>query len=347
MPLALDIVYNGMLQFKIKWWLSRIPKILLDKEMEMKSMTSRVALIVLVVALGSALVFWGCGKKSTTSPTVSGGKLFIWSLPDSASVTLDGASQSGRTPLTLQNVSAAQHVVRCTKGNFYAVDTVVVHSGRSTPDTAFCWIPGKVNITSNPANAFVHFVGRHSPIDTVVSTGLWIVHSDTFAVSCSTSTAGYFKAVDTFRIWADSTAKNYVLPPMASQTQVWYHPIGGAWQQGTSFGNVDSVRAEIYLADSIGANGIIVQIQLKYNGSIVATVSDTLNYTRGFYVIWYSTSGRLPVGSYSQPTTWLVSPHDFLLAEPAWSVTSYFLGGPVGRGYFRAIVRPLRAGRRY
>jgi len=308
----------------------------------MKTVVGRMALIVLVVTLGSALVFWGCGKKSTTSPTVSG-RLYIWSLPDSATVTLDGTQQSGKTPLVLQNVSFAKHIVVATKGNFSAVDTVVVHSGRSTPDTAFCWIPGKVNITSNPANAFVHFVGRHSPLDTVVSTGLWIVQSDTFSVSCSTSTAGYFKAVDTFRIWADSTAKNYILPPTADSTAVWGRDSAtGNWQREGPFNKVDLIEVDFFLVHKPPV-ALPAWIQLVYNSSPVfndtVTIPDTM--TAFGFVLTYGGTKCFPPGTYSLPTKWVVTPHNFLLASPGWTVNTYLLGMPLEPGRIRASIRPF------
>lgn len=179
----------------------------------MKSVCGKMALTVLLLAVGSAMVFWGCSKKSPTGSTPTGGRLYIWSLPDSATVYLDGTMQSAKTPLTLQNVSFAQHVIRCVRGNYAAVDTVVVHSGRTIPDTAFCWIPGVVNITSDPPNGNVRFRGWLGTVGGG-SVGAWSAPSDTYQVTCSLSTAVRFKAVDTIRIWADSTARHYVLPPV-------------------------------------------------------------------------------------------------------------------------------------
>jgi hypothetical protein len=303
----------------------------------MRTFAGKAILVVLIVALGAGLGLWGCSKKSTIGPTTAG-RLFIWSLPDSAVVSIDGVTQSGMTPITFQNVSFAQHIIRCTRGNYAAVDTVVVHSGRSTPDTAFCWIPGKVNITSDPANAFVYFIGRKGWTGGG-AVGVWTASSDTYAMTCSLSTVGHFKAVDTFRIWADSTNKHYVLPPLCSGTEVWYHPRGGTWQQGTSFGNVDSVATNIFLTDSIGSNGVKVQIQLKFNGAPQYTDSFMIVYSRGFSITWYRSDGNnLDVSAYSQPTTWLVSPHNFFMAEPAWTVTSDFLGGSGNRGLIRAVL---------
>jgi hypothetical protein len=304
----------------------------------MRTYAGKAILVALILALGIGMAFWGCSKKSTTAPTPTGGRLFIWSLPDSAAVSIDGVIQTGMTPITFQNVSFAQHIIRCTKGNYAAVDTVVVHTGRSTPDTAFCWIPGVVNITSDPPDGYVNFHGWLG-MTGGGSVGVWSAPSDTYQVTCSLSVAGRFKAVDTVRIWADSTVKHYVLPPLCSGTEVWYHPRGGTWQQGTSFGNVDSVATNIFLADSIGTNGVWVQIQLKFNGAPQFSDSFMIVYTRGFSITWYKSNGsNLDVGAYSQPTTWLVSPHNFLLAEPAWTVTSDFLGRSGNRGLIRAVL---------
>jgi len=306
----------------------------------MKTVVGRMVLVVLLVVLGSALVFWGCSKKSPTASTTSGGKLYIASYPDSATVTLDGAQQTGKTPLTLQNVSAAQHVVICTKGNFSAVDTVVVHTGRTTPDTAFCWIPGKVAITSQPTNGFVRFQYDTTTIGGGPTGYVYRLLSDTYQVTCSTSTAGYFKAVDTFRIWADSTAKNYVLPPMADSSFVRVHTTSG-WQRGTSFQNMDSFQVWTYFSQTIPVDSIILSFQLVLEGNQVGSGNFWIpNTYPGVIITWHNGGNRFPLGNYSHPENWQVTPHSFLLANPAWYVANGFLGSPAERGSFRVTLSP-------
>ena len=307
----------------------------------MKSVCGKMALTVLLLAVGSAMVFWGCSKKSPTGSNTSGGKLYIASYPDSATVTLDGATQSGRTPLTLQNVSAAQHVVICTKGNFSAVDTVVVHTGRTTPDTASCWIPGKVAITSQPTNGFVRFQYGSTTIGGGPTGYVYWVLSDTYQVTCSTSTAGYFKAVDTFRIWADSTAKNYILPPCADSTIVWARDSAtGNWQRGGPFSKVDIIEVDYYLAHNPPVNNVPLWIQLVFNNNPVLNDTFTIPDTMTLVPIGLTYGGYcFPPGTYSQPTRWVVTPHDFLLSNPGWTVSSDFLGGPFEPGRIRASVR--------
>jgi hypothetical protein len=300
-----------------------------------------MALTVLLLAVGSALVFWGCSKKSPTGSNTSGGKLYIASYPDSATVTLDGATQSGRTPLTLQNVSAAQHVVKCTKGNFSAVDTVVVHTGRTTPDTAFCWIPGYIYVTSAPSPADILFLGYNGMTASGTTPALWYpAPSDTYVVRCSLSTAGYFKAVDTFRIWADSTAKNYILPPRADSFFVRVHTTSG-WQRGTSFQNMDTFEVWTYFSQTIPVDSINLSFQLVLNGNPVGSGNFwILNTYPGVIISWNNGGNRFPLGNYSHPENWQVTPHSFLLANPAWYVANGFLGSPAERGSFRVTLSP-------
>ena len=310
----------------------------------MKTVVGRMVLVVLVAVLGSAMVFWGCSKKSPTGSNTSGGKLYIASYPDSATVILDGATQSGRTPLTLQNVSAAQHVVICTRGNFSAVDTVVVHTGRTTPDTAFCWIPGKVVITSQPTSGLVRFKGWLG-MTGGGSVGVWSAPSDTYQVTCSTSTAGYFKAIDTFRIWADSTAKNYILPPCADSTIVWARDSAtGNWQRGGPFNKVDIIEVDYYLAHDPPVY-LPLWIQLVFNNNPVLNDTFTIPDTMTLVPIGLTYGGYcFPPGTYSQPTRWVVTPHGFLLSNPSWTISSDFLGGLFEPGRIRASVRRLSGG---
>ena len=306
----------------------------------MKSVCGKMALTVLLLAVGSALVFWGCSKKSPTGSNTSGGKLYIASYPDSASVTLDGVSQNGKTPLTLQNVSAAQHVVICTKGNFSALDTVVVHTGRTTPDTAFCWIPGKVAITSQPTNGFVRFQYDTTTIGGGPTGYVYSVLSDTYQVTCSTSTAGNFKAKDTFRIWADSTAKNYILPPKADSFFVRVHTTSG-WQRGTSFQDMDTFQVWTYFSQTIPVDSINLSCQLVLNGNPVGSGNFWIpNTYPGLIISWNNGGNRFPLGNYSHPENWQVTPHSFLLANPAWYVANGFLGSPAERGSFRVTLSP-------
>jgi len=314
----------------------------------MKTVVGRMVLVVLLVVLGSALVFWGCSKKSPTASTTSGGKLYIASYPDSATVTLDGAQQTGKTPLTLQNVSAAQHVVICTKGNFSAVDTVVVHTGRPTPDTAFCWIPGKVAITSQPTNGFVRFQYDTTTIGGGPTGYVYRLLSDTYQVTCSTSTAGYFKAVDTFRIWADSTAKNYVLPPMADSTVVYARDSTDTtiWYRNGPFNKVDIVEVAIFFAHNPPVD-ILLKYQIYIEGNLAGSGSGIVPSTWPMVVISWTAGGHcLPFGNYTHPSSWGVMPHDFPLSNPSWRINS-ILGVPAEPGRLRATIRPIVSHRRY
>ncbi len=308
----------------------------------MKSVCGKMALTVLLVALGSAMVFWGCSKKSPTGSTPTGGRLYIWSLPDSATVYLDGNMQSAKTPLTLQNVSFAQHVIRCVRGNYAAVDTVVVHSGRTIPDTAFCWIPGIIYVTSVPTSAGILFLGYNGMTAYGTTPALWApAPSDTYVVRCSLSTAGYFKAVDTFRIWADSTAKNYILPPCADSTIVWARDSAtGNWQRGGPFNKVDIIEVDYYLAHNPPVY-LPLWIQLFFNNNPVLNDTFTIPDTMTQVPIGLTYGGYcFPPGTYSQPTRWVVTPHGFLLSNPGWTISSDFLGGPFEPNRIRTSVRP-------
>jgi len=297
----------------------------------MRTYAGKVILVVLLTALGAGLAFWGCSKKNPTAPTVP--KLYIWSLPDSATLDLDGLVQTAKTPLTIQTISAGQHVVKCTYGRFSGVDTVEVHSGRTKPDTSFCQIPGVIYVTSVPDSAGVRFLGRHGAVVTGMTPGLWSsALSDTYQVVCSLSTTGYFKVVDTLRIWADSTARCYILPPTADSVVVWGHTASG-WQRGGPFRTPDSIVVEYYLSRPTPLANLPFHCDLYWSNQLADTVTFFLGLNQTYVGVLMT--GSFPGGSYALVSYWPMTPHALYLPVPNWSVTTYLLGEPMEPGRVR------------
>lgn len=291
----------------------------------MRSSPRRPIPKLLMLALGIYLMFFGCSKKSPTAPNHP--RLFIWSLPDSASIMLDGSLQSGKTPLTIKSISPGQHLVQCTYSGLWGVDTVEVHSGRSLPDTALCLIQGFLNVTSAPESAEVQLHGRHGVAASGKTPMLWSpAFSDTYEVVCNHPTGGYFAAVDTMRIWADSTYRNYVLPPKVDSTIVWGHTSSG-WERGGPFHSPDEIVVESYLSQPTPVADLPIHYNLLRDGYLVDTV--TFLVPKDVMILGVGMMNP-PVGFYSLRPSWLVVPHAFSLPNSSWLVLADLPGAKTG-----------------
>ncbi|MFH0862085.1 MAG: PEGA domain-containing protein [Candidatus Altiarchaeota archaeon] len=104
------------------------------------------------------------GGQTTTENAVlvlmPSGTVIVDSVPQGASVTLDGAS-SGVTPVTLYDVAAGTHPLLLTKSGYSSYSAnVTTGSGVTVRNITLESLgPGSLSVSSNPSNAFIYLDG--------------------------------------------------------------------------------------------------------------------------------------------------------------------------------------------